>query len=132
MVKNWILTANYGMKLYFMVTSLLQSLHIHASVPDQHCWTTAAIVESFTSDKTVKNSIFTAFHDILRHFLVKISTEFFIFCFVTFVYIYITALHGWQCWGIFKKLPQLRRGVIGHAQVENLEKKQKSLEMIQK
>ena len=29
----------------------------------------------------------------------------------TFVYMYITALHGWRCWGIFKKLPQLRRGV---------------------
>ena len=31
----------------------------------------------------------------------------------SFVYMYITALHGWRCWGIFKKLPQLRRGVKG-------------------
>ena len=95
-----------------MVTTLPQSVHICASVPDPHCWTTAAMFESFKSDKTVKNAIFTAFYGILRHFLVKIPTEFFIFCLVTFVHMYITALHGWLCWGIFKKLPQLRRGVV--------------------
>ena len=50
-----------------MVTTFVQFLHIRASEPDQHCGTTAAIAESFTSDKMVKKPFllgFTAFYGI--------------------------------------------------------------------
>ena len=77
-----------------MVTSLFQSLHICASVPDQHCLTTAVIFEPVKPDKMIKNAIFTAFYGILRHFLVKIPTEFFVFGMLACVNMYITALHG--------------------------------------
>ena len=94
-----------------MVTASLESLRDSVSVPHQHYQTRVAVFESVKCDIMVKNAIFMAFYGILRHFLVKIPTEFFVFCMVTFVYMYITALHGCQCWGFFKKLPQLGRGV---------------------
>ena len=80
-----------------MVAASLESLRECVSVPRQHYQTRVAVFESVKCDITVKNAIFTAFYGILRHFLVKIPTEFFVFCMVTFVYMYITALHGCQC-----------------------------------
>ena len=109
--KNAILTAFYGIKWYPRVAASLKSLSEFMPVRCQRYQSRVTIFVTLKSDKMVKNAIFTAFYGILRHFLVKIPTDFFVLCMVTFVHMYITALHGSLCWGIFKKLPQLRRGV---------------------
>ena len=64
-VNNGLLTAYYGMKLCQMVTSLLQSLHICVSVPDQHFVARAAVFEPIYPNEMVKIAIFTEFHGIL-------------------------------------------------------------------
>ena len=52
-----------------------------------------------------------AFYGILRQYLEKIQTEFFVSCRVMYPGMCLGRQDWSQCWGIFSYLPQLERGV---------------------
>ena len=78
----------------------------------KYFWAIATVFEQVSSKTMVKKAYFTAFYGILRHYLEKFPTEFFVFGMVAYVYMYITPLNRWLCCGIFSYLPQLKRGVV--------------------
>ena len=113
-VENGILrhiAAFYSIKWHPMMTASIEHKHKCALVPYLHYLARAAGFEQVSPIIMVKNVIFTGFYGILRHFLVKFPTEFFVFSMDACVYMYIAPLNRRLCCGIFSYLPQLKRGV---------------------
>ena len=94
-----------------MMTASIEHKHKCALVPYLHYLARAAGFEQVSPNVMIKNVIFTGFYGILRHFLVKFPTEFFVFSMDACVYMYIAPLNRRLCCGIFSYLPQFKRGV---------------------